>query len=156
MWWTFISKTYIYKTPLLHNLYKIYYISLLQQEFPLKSISLLCKVNLVTLPVENPKRQALQLCNAAGLCESVFSVSHSSINLFKVTELQEMSWPVILMIIFPGCPELNPVLHAYCMLYPHEVVIPRTVIWSLRNKSHKRICVSALTAAGHIYLWTVH
>lgn len=73
----------------------------------------------------------LQNASVIHLRECILTVTLSSITLLQMDELQEVSWPVILMIVLPRCSKLDPILHADSVLYPHEVIIPRTIIRNL-------------------------
>lgn len=68
------------------------------------------------------------------LSEGIFAISFSNrFSLLQVTELQEMSWPVVLMVIFTRCPQLHPIPHTRCVFHAHEVVIPWTIIRNLQT-----------------------
>lgn len=67
------------------------------------------------------------------LGECIFTITLSYVPFLHVTELQEMSWPVVLVIIFPWCPKPDPILHTGRVLHSHEVIVPWTIIGDLEG-----------------------
>lgn len=70
------------------------------------------------------------------LCESIITISHHRVTLLHVAKLKVMGWPVVLVIVLPRCPKLDAILHASCMLHPHEVVVPWTIIRNLQTRQY--------------------
>lgn len=67
----------------------------------------------------------------------ILPISFRVLRLLYVAELQEVGRTVILVIKLSWCRQLDPVLHANRMLHPHEIVVPRPIIRSLRTKHRK-------------------
>lgn len=85
-----------------------------------------------------------------GLWECILTISLCHFTLLQVAELQEMSWPMVLMVVFSRSPKLDTIFHAHCMLHSHEVIVPWTVVGNLKgqgkdkmiNTSARKLCTS--------------
>ena len=63
--------------------------------------------------------------------EGVLPVTFGNVTFLQVGELEEMCWPMILVIELPGCAEFNSIFHAHCVLHPHKIVVPWSIIGDL-------------------------
>lgn len=80
--------------------------------------------------------------------ECILSITFSGLTLLQVAELQEMCWPMVLMVILSGCPQLDSIFHAHCMLHSHKIVIPWPIIRNLCKQKRNTKPVSPQNQAA--------